>query len=84
MGRPQKSDSEKARNAGFTAYQQEIDAIQNVARLKQFKSSFDYLRALVIQDDHPKARGKIVLPRKILSEKPGPTLSPHSRRRPRV
>jgi hypothetical protein len=78
MGRPSKPEAEKAKNAGFTAYPQEIEAIHDVARAKRFKAPFDYVRSLVIKDDHPKSRGKIVRPRKIPSAKPGLPPSPHT------
>lgn len=65
MGRPSKPDNQKAKNAGFTLYPGEITAIADVAAAKRMKTSSDYVRTLVIQDDHPRARGRIAVPRKI-------------------
>lgn len=59
MGRPSKPESVKARNAGFTAYPQEIAAIKKVSRARRFKAPFDYVRHLVREDDDPFSRGKI-------------------------
>jgi hypothetical protein len=84
MGRPSKPESQKAKHAGFTAYPQEIDAIHEVARAKRFKAPFDYVRSLIIKDDHPKARGKIVRPRKIPSATRDPLPSPHTLPQPPV
>lgn len=82
MGRPTKPDSAKAKNAGFTAYPDEITAIKGVAQAKKFKAPFDYVRDLVTKDDHPLARGKIAEPRRVKSQsaKPDPTPAPRNRR----
>lgn len=80
MGRPSKPKSGKARNASFSAYPPEISAIKKVARQKKFAAPFDYVRSLVIEDDHPSARGKIREPRRLKtrSSKPDRTPSPNS------
>lgn len=64
MGRPSKPESALSRNAGFCAYPEEIAAIKRVAAVKKFRVPFDYVRHLVIEDDHPAARGKITFPRR--------------------
>ncbi len=58
-GRPKKLPGERSRNAGFAAYPPEIRAIRKVAKAKNFAAPFDYVRALVIDDGHPLAKGKI-------------------------
>jgi hypothetical protein len=64
MGRPKKPKDLRARNAGFTAHPNEIEAIALVAADLGFKTSFDYIRDLIIRDDHPLMRGMIQTPRK--------------------
>lgn len=63
MGRPRKSDDQKARNAGYVAYPKEIETIREVSVAKRFKMPFDYLRSLVIADS-PKTRRSIAAPRR--------------------
>lgn len=67
MGRPSKPENQRVKNAGFAAYPQEITAIKRAAAAKKFKAPFDYVRDLVIKDDHPTVRGLIEVPRKTQS-----------------
>lgn len=62
-GRPQKPHSERARNAGFSAYPREIAAIERAARVGRFKTGFDFIRRLIITNGHPATEGKITEPR---------------------
>lgn len=67
-GRPTKPVGERSRNAGFAAYPPEIRAIRRVSKAKGFVAPFDYVRALVIDDGHPLAAGKIREPARAKSQ----------------
>lgn len=62
-GRPKKIKALRTKNAGFCAYPEEIAAISKVAKAKKFRKPFDYVRSLLVRDDHPLARNKISAPR---------------------
>ena len=61
IGRPKKPVKDRAVNAGYTAYPKEIEAIRRASVTKKYRSPFDYLRALVIED-LPAAEGKLMSP----------------------
>jgi hypothetical protein len=61
LGRPRKTV--KAKNAGFSAYPEEIEAIKKAADDLGFQCGFDYVRDRLRRHKHPATRGKIVAPR---------------------
>lgn len=67
-GRPEKENGQVSRNAGLCCFPDEIKAMKRVAKVKRLKTPFDYLRSLMLRDNHPAARGLITLPRSLDDE----------------
>lgn len=64
VGRPKKPASDRAVAIHFSAYPKEAGALASIATAKGFRTNWDYLRSLIIADDHPRGRGFFREPRK--------------------
>lgn len=49
---------------GLSAYPSEIKAIRAVAATERFRTGMDYIRSMLLHDNHPDAQGKITEPRR--------------------
>lgn len=64
VGRPKKPKASRMTYFGLSAYPSEIKAIRAVAATERFRTGMDYIRSMLLHDNHPDAQGKITEPRR--------------------